>query len=105
MIDDLHPKGDEARAGAVQYIVEQRYNREMGGGTFVTSNLSPTELLKVGNYDPKVAARLESRCAEIFLIMDTNDTKDYRQVLMQKNKERLKALLQKREQVKKKTKK
>lgn len=76
-IDDIHPKNEEGRAKIIQEVLERRYDQG-NGATFVTSNLSPEDLVTVGAYDPKIAARIVSRCAEMFHIVDTSDTEDYR---------------------------
>lgn len=96
IIDDVHPKGEEVRAKVIQDIFEMRYNTTQSSATFVTSNLSPEDLVKVGKYDEKVAQRLVSRCNEMFIPFEIDDTSDYRSILAEKKKKELKKFLTKK---------
>lgn len=88
IIDDLHPKGEEVRAKVIQDIIEMRYNQEKCA-TIVTSNLSPENLVRIGNYDAKIGERLVSRCNEMFVTVEIDDTDDYRKVIAAKKRKDL----------------
>ena len=65
VIDDIHPKGDHDRMEFIQRMIEYRYNEVRTGATFITSNLSPEELLLNQDYSREVAERVHSRLKEI----------------------------------------
>jgi len=67
IIDDIHPKGDRNRLEFIQRIIEYRYNEVRTGATFVTSNLSPEELLINQDYPKEVSERVHSRLEEMTL--------------------------------------
>lgn len=94
-IDDIHPKNEENRAKIIQEVLERRYD-EGRGATFVTSNLSPQDLVSVGAYNEKIAERIISRCAEMFYIVDTADAQDYRTMVGDRRKENLLRLIAER---------
>ena len=81
-IDDVHPKNDADRFALVHYIIERRYE---GGrpGTFLTTNLSTTDLGDTARDKPsQLTARLQSRCQECFwTISFGEDCLDWRQVV------------------------
>ncbi|MBI4147513.1 cell division protein ZapE [Candidatus Woesearchaeota archaeon] len=99
-LDDLHPKDDDERAKVIQEVLERRYEND-GRATFVTSNLSPEELVKVGNYSDKIANRIVSRCKEMFYVIDTSDAEDYRQIIGNDRKKNIDLLLQKAKKTRK----
>lgn len=65
IIDDVHPKDDRRRLDLMQKIVEHRYNEVRRGATFITSNLSPSNVLTGPNYPKEIAERCASRLAEM----------------------------------------
>lgn len=77
IIDDIHPKGDLGRMEFIQRIIEHRYNEVRKGATFVTSNLSPAQLLLNQDYPKEVAERVYSRLREMCMPIEFQ-TDDYR---------------------------
>ena len=61
----------------IQRIIEHRYNEVRTGATFITSNLSPQELLLEQGYPEAIAGRIHSRLAEMCMPVEF-DTEDYR---------------------------
>jgi hypothetical protein len=76
-IDDVHPQGDPEQIQLVLHLLERRY--EMGrSGTFLSTNLETGEL---GGGDEMLGKRLISRCAEMLMLIDFSDCKDWRQTV------------------------
>lgn len=74
-VDDLHPKGNEARIQVIQHVIERRY--EVGRpATFMTSNLEGAGL--VGE-DQKIIDRIKSRLGEMFYPINFEGAVDWRQ--------------------------
>ena len=72
VLDDVHFKGDKKRGEGMQDLLEARYNANRTA-TFMTSNLSPEDLVKSGNEDPVLRARLLSRLKEMFVFFNFDD--------------------------------
>lgn len=77
IVDDIHPKSNRLRMDFIQRIIEYRYNEVRTGATFITSNLSPQELLLEQGYPEAVAGRIHSRLAEMCMPVRF-ETDDYR---------------------------
>jgi hypothetical protein len=76
-IDDIHPQGDPEQVQLVLHLLERRYELNRGG-TFLTTNLTTTEL---GGGDAMLGGRLMSRCAEMLVTIDFSDCEDWRQTV------------------------
>lgn len=79
-IDDIHPQGDPEQVQLVLHLLERRYELNRGG-TFLTTNLTTTEL---GGGDAMLGNRLVSRCAEMLVTIDFSDCEDWRQTVKAK---------------------
>lgn len=77
IIDDIHPKHGGDRLDFIQRIIEHRYNHVRTGATFITSNLSPEQLLLNQDYPKEIAERVYSRLREMCMPIEFK-TEDYR---------------------------
>ncbi len=93
VIDDIHPKGDRNRRRLIEKIIEYRYNEVGTGATFITSNLSPEQLLLSSDPEdtsPRAHSRLRTMCTPIEFKTD-----DYRLKIAEKADNDLLALSEK----------
>lgn len=86
-IDDLHPKNDPKRVQLIQHLIERRYHTGKYG-TFVTSNLDVGNLVQLNSEKPErekpegkstLETRLGSRASSIFVTINIDDAKDWRE--------------------------